>query len=156
MLNHVLKWMRKRESGIKVKESENLSNVNIESCEVKRTILIIEDNVMNRDMLTEILAEQYVVCTAGNGKEGLDILRKHGQDISAIMLDINMPVMNGYEFLEYVSRDAVLCKIPVIVTTVVGGIEEEEKCLELGAMDFIAKPYNARLILMRVGNIVRL
>lgn len=133
-----------------------MSNVNIESCEVKRTVLIIEDNETNRNMLTEILAEQYVVCTAENGKEGLDILRKHGQDISAIMLDINMPVMNGYEFLEYVSRDAVLCKIPIIVTTVVGGMEEEEKCLELGATDFIAKPYNARLILMRIGNIVRL
>ena len=52
-----------------------MSNVNIESCEVKRTVLIIEDNETNLNMLTEILAEQYVVCTAENGKEGLDILR---------------------------------------------------------------------------------
>ena len=60
--------MRKRESGTKEEESENLSNVNIESCEVKRTVLIIEDNETNLNMLTEILAEQYVVCTAENGK----------------------------------------------------------------------------------------
>ena len=83
-------------------------------------------------------------------------MKKHGQFISAIMLDIQMPVMNGYEFLQYVSNDSVFCKIPVIVTTVLNGVKEEEKCLEMGATDFIAKPYNAKLILMRVGNIIRL
>ncbi|MDD6038820.1 MAG: response regulator [bacterium] len=122
----------------------------------KRLILVIEDNDLNREMLTEILSDEYDVLTAENGKEGLDILRKQGQYISAIMLDIKMPVMNGYEFLQYVSKDSVFCKIPVIVTTVLDGVKEEEKCLELGATDFISKPYNAKLILMRVGNIVRL
>ena len=122
----------------------------------KRTILIIEDEVMNREMLKEILVEQYEVLTAENGKEGLDILKKYGQCISAIMLDIQMPIMNGYDFLKYVSNDSVFCKIPVIVTTVLGSVEEEEKCLELGATDFIVKPYNSKLILMRVGNIIRL
>lgn len=122
----------------------------------KRLILIIEDNKMNREVLEEILSVEYDVICAENGKEGLEILRKKGQFISAIMLDIEMPVMNGYEFLQYVSKDSVFCKIPVIVTTVLDGVKEEEKCLELGATDFISKPYNSKLILMRVRNIVRL
>lgn len=133
-----------------------MSEWNKENCAEKKLILIIEDNAMNREMLTDILSGEYDVISAENGKEGLAILRKRGQYISAIMLDIRMPIMNGYEFLQYVSKDSVFCKIPVIVTTVLDSIEEEEKCLELGATDFIAKPYNSKLILMRVGNIIRL
>ena len=122
----------------------------------RHTILVIEDDAINREMLTEILADEYEILTAENGKKGLAVLKQYGQCISAIMLDIQMPVMNGYEFLQYVSNDSVFCKIPVIVTTILDNVAEEEKCLELGATDFIAKPYNAKLILMRIGNIIRL
>lgn len=127
-----------------------------EQCATKRTILIIEDDKINREVLTKILGGQYTILTAENGGEGLEILKRQGQCISAVMLDIRMPVMNGYEFLQCVNSDSVLCKIPVIVTTVLNSVEEEEKCLELGASDFVTKPYNAKLILMRVGNIIRL
>lgn len=122
----------------------------------KRTLLIIEDDEINCQILTEILEEKYSVITAQNGKEGLDLLKKYGQRISAIMLDIQMPVMDGYEFLERVGCDAVLCKIPVIVTTVLDSIQDEVRCLELGAADFIVKPYNPKLIMVRVENIIRL
>ncbi len=122
----------------------------------KRTVLVIEDNEVNRKSLTEILEGQYIVLTAENGKEGLEVLRKNGQYITAIMLDIQMPVMNGYEFLEHVSSDPAFSKIPVIVTTVFGSESEEEKCLALGASDFIGKPYNAKSILTRLGNIIHL
>jgi diguanylate cyclase (GGDEF)-like protein/PAS domain S-box-containing protein len=122
----------------------------------KRTLLIIEDDEINCQILTEILEEKYSVITAQNGKEGLDLLKRYGQHISAIMLDIQMPVMDGYEFLELVGCDAVLCKIPVIVTTVLDNIQDEVRCLELGAADFIVKPYNPKLIMVRVENIIRL
>lgn len=122
----------------------------------KRRILVIEDNTLNREMLKEILSDEYDVICAENGSEGLDILRKQAHGISAIMLDIEMPVMNGYDFLKYVINDTVYCKIPVIVETVLDSVEEEEKCLELGAADFITKPYNPKLILMRVRNIIKL
>lgn len=125
-------------------------------CGAKRTVLVVEDNELNRNSLTEILETQYIVLTAENGKEGLEILKKNGQHITAIMLDIQMPVMNGYEFLEHVSGDPVFSKIPVIVTTVFGSVSEEEKCLALGASDFIGKPYNAKSILTRLGNIIHL
>ena len=122
----------------------------------KRTLLIIEDDEINCQILTEILEEKYSVITAQNGKEGLDLLKRYGQHISTIMLDIQMPVMDGYEFLELVGCDAVLCKIPVIVTTVLDNIQDEVRCLELGAADFIVKPYNPKLIMVRVENIIRL
>lgn len=122
----------------------------------KRTLLIIEDDEINCQILTEILEEKYSVITAQNGKEGLDLLKRYGQHILAIMLDIQMPVMDGYEFLELVGCDAVLCKIPVIVTTVLDNIQDEVRCLELGAADFIVKPYNPKLIMVRVENIIRL
>lgn len=122
----------------------------------KRTLLIIEDDEINCQILTGILEENYLVITAKNGQEGLDLLKKYGQRISAIMLDIQMPVMDGYEFLERVGCDAVLCKIPVIVTTVLDSIQDEVRCLELGAADFIVKPYNPKLIMVRVENIIRL
>lgn len=122
----------------------------------KRTLLIIEDDEINCQILTEILEEKYSVITAQNGKEGLDLLKRYGQRISAIMLDIQMPVMDGYEFLDLVGCDAVLCKIPVIVTTVLDNIQDEVRCLELGAADFIVKPYNPKLIMVRVENIIRL
>lgn len=122
----------------------------------KRTLLIIEDDEINCQILTGILEENYLVITAKNGQEGLALLKKYGQRISAIMLDIQMPVMDGYEFLELVGCDAVLCKIPVIVTTVLDNIQDEVRCLELGAADFIVKPYNPKLIMVRVENIIRL
>lgn len=122
----------------------------------KRTLLIIEDDEINCQILTGILEENYLVITAKNGQEGLALLKKYGQRISAIMLDIQMPVMDGYEFLERVGCDAVLCKIPVIVTTVLDSIQDEVRCLELGAADFIVKPYNPKLIMVRVENIIRL
>lgn len=122
----------------------------------KRTLLIIEDDEINCQILTGILEENYLVITAKNGQEGLALLKKYGQRISAIMLDIQMPVMDGYEFLERVGCDAVLCKIPVIVTTVLDSIQDEVRCLELGAADFIVKPYNPKLIMVRVESIIRL
>lgn len=122
----------------------------------KRTLLIIEDNDINRQFLTEILKEKYQILSATNGQEGLEILSKKAQCISAILLDIQMPVMDGFEFLEYVGQNTVFAKIPVIVTTVLNGDGVEKKCLELGASDFIAKPYNPVIVQLRVDKVIRL
>lgn len=122
----------------------------------RRTLLVVEDNEVNREFLTEILQDRYQVLSVGNGQEGLDVLKEQGQNISAILLDIQMPVMNGFEFLEYIGQDSVYSKIPVIVTTVLDSTEDEKKCLELGASDFIVKPYNPLIVQLRVENVIRL
>ena len=122
----------------------------------RRSILIVEDNELNRDMLCAMLEDRYYVFQAENGKEGLEVLQEHYRNISLIVLDVQMPVMNGYEFLKVVKEDDLLKEIPVIVATGSNDVEEEERCLELGATDFVIKPYKRNIVLKRIGNIIRL
>ncbi len=124
--------------------------------ESKPTLLVVEDNIVNREILCNILEEQFNIITASNGLEGLNFLREHYKEISIVILDINMPVMNGYEFIEAVKGDIKLAKIPIVVTTVHSSINEEIHCLDMGVFDFIAKPYIPKLILTRINNIIRL
>ncbi len=122
----------------------------------KKTLLIVEDDEINRQLLEEILKEKYYILSAANGQDALDILKEKCQYISAVLLDIQMPVMDGFEFLEQVGQDSVYSKIPVIVTTVLDSVDDEKRCLELGATDFIVKPYNPLIVPLRVENIIHL
>lgn len=92
--------------------------------------------------------------TAANGQQGLDILEKEAQNISANLLDIQMSVMNGFEFLKHVENNSDYNRIPILVTTVLEGEEDEKECLKLGVSDFIVKPYSPLLLKMRVENII--
>lgn len=122
----------------------------------KRKILVIEDNALNRSLLCEILKPEYDVVEAENGREGLACLRQSAGDISLILLDIVMPVMNGYEFLAAVKDDPQFSPIPVIVTTQNDGESEEVAALSCGAADFVGKPYKPQIILHRVAGIIHL
>lgn len=121
-----------------------------------KTLLLIENDEINRQFLLEILQEDYVVLTAANGQQGLDILEKEAQNISAILLDIQMSVMNGFEFLKHVENNSDYNRIPILVTTVLEGEEDEKECLKLGVSDFIVKPYSPLLLKMRVENIIHM
>ncbi len=122
----------------------------------KKTVLVVENDEINRLILDEILSEEFQVLDAADGSEAIRVLKEHVRTISAILLDIQMPVMNGFEFLKYVGRDSVYSKIPVIVTTVLDSVADEQRCLELGASDFVVKPYNPMLVRLRVTNLIRL
>lgn len=122
----------------------------------KRGILIVEDNEINREMLKDILSEKYRVIEAKDGLEGMEKLRENIRNLSLVLLDVQMPNMNGYEFLELCSNDEILSNIPIIVTTGSGDDEDEERCLSLGAADFVTKPYNPRIILCRIAAVIRL
>lgn len=121
-----------------------------------RGVLIVEDNEINREMLSEILSEQYRVFCATDGEEGLFVLRENLRSLSLVLLDVQMPKMDGYEFLRQQQSDPFLSSVPVIVTTGSNISEDEEKCLSLGASDFVTKPYNPRVILRRCEAIIRL
>ena len=119
----------------------------------RRTVLIVEDEAVNRELLGFILQESYNVLFAGNGVEALDLINRHEGSISMILLDINMPVMSGIEMLHRLNADARLSRIPVIVLTAEKSTELET--LRLGALDFIAKPYDMpEIILARVKRII--
>ena len=122
----------------------------------KRTVLIIEDNAINRDLLTFIMEEKYQVLAAENGAEGLAVLKEKGSLISLILLDIQMPVMNGYEFLEAMAKEQKYADIPVIVATASDSDQEQIRCLELGAYDFVTKPYKAEIVQRRAAGLIRL
>lgn len=122
----------------------------------KRQILIVEDNEMNRDILCSLLEDEYDVLTAENGEEGLKVLAEHYKDISVIMLDVYMPVCDGFEFLARIRDDVFLSQVPVIVTTGSDCRDDEGRCLDLGASDFVMKPYNSRVVLGRVRSIIKL
>ena len=122
----------------------------------QKQILIVEDNELNRAMLVEILSSEYQVLEAENGQEALDILEHHKDDIALILLDVMMPVMDGYTFLDRVKADTELALIPVIVMTQGDSEDDEVSALVHGATDFVPKPYRPRVILHRVVSIINL
>lgn len=122
----------------------------------KNTVLIIEDNEINREILQEILQADYNIYTACNGQEGMEQLREHKLEIDIVLLDIQMPVMDGYEVLETVSKDEELRQIPIVVTTGNDDSDEEERCLMLKATEFIRKPYNPTIVRLRVESLIRM
>lgn len=122
----------------------------------RKHILVVEDNELNRAMLCEILTEQYSVLEAGNGQEALNILSQSGDSVSLILLDVMMPVMDGYAFLDQLRGEPELSLIPVIVMTQGSSEEDEVAALAHGATDFVPKPYRPQVILHRVASLIKL
>ncbi len=115
----------------------------------------MEDEEINRLILSNILEKEYDVLTATNGQEALEIARKEHNRLSLILLDLLMPVMDGYTFLEEVKKEPGIKGIPVIVLT--SEREAEVQSLNMGAADFIAKPYDApEIILARIARVIQL
>ena len=122
---------------------------------IRRHVLIVEDEMINREILGNLLSSDYEVHYADNGRSALDILKAKGHIFSLILLDLLMPVMDGFEFLEAVKKDDMLRPIPVIVMT--SEKDAEVKSIRMGASDFITKPYDMpEVILARCERIIEL
>ncbi len=123
--------------------------------EIKRTVLIVEDDEINGDILSSYLEHDFLIIRAFNGKECLDILNRDDRIIDMVLLDIFMPVMNGYEVLKVRQKTPEIKRIPFIVMTADAEIEEE--CFHLGVNDFIKKPYdNPDIIIARINRMIEL
>lgn len=126
-----------------------------ETEEVRRFVLIVDDEYINRELLGSMLEDDYHVLYAVNGKEALEVIRENASLLSVICLDLMMPEMNGFEVMEVLHQDEVLKHIPVIVLT--AEQDAEVKSLKMGAADFIKKPYGApEIIRARVERIIEL
>jgi adenylate cyclase len=113
-------------------------------------LLVVDDNRVNRILLARGLEGQgHKVKTAENGKEALEILRRDSFDL--VLLDIEMPEMNGYQVLEVCLQDSELREIPIIMTSSLDEIDSVVKCVELGAEDYLNKPVNPVLLRARVN-----
>lgn len=122
----------------------------------KTTIIVAEDEAINRQILGKILSDSYEILYACDGQECMELLRERAEQISAILLDIVMPNMDGYEVLKAIRQDARLSRVPVIVSSQMNTDEFEVKALKLGAQDFISKPYKPDIIRHRLANLIKL
>ncbi|MEA4987365.1 MAG: diguanylate cyclase [Anaerovorax sp.] len=112
------------------------------------TILAIDDSAFNIHTLTSFLQNDYHIISAQSGKEGIQLAMQHLPTL--ILLDIEMPEMNGFEVLEELQKNERVNRIPVIFLTGLANIETEEKALLAGAVDYITKPYNQNIVKARV------
>jgi signal transduction histidine kinase/DNA-binding response OmpR family regulator len=116
------------------------------------TILIVEDNEEMRLILKDLFSKTYHVLLANDGKEGLDMVRSSGPDI--VLSDVMMPVMSGTDLCKAIKDDLTICHIPVVLLTAMGSTEHELNGLRCGADDYIAKPFEPRLLLARCNNLI--
>ncbi len=121
----------------------------------RQTILIVDDAEMNRMMLSDMLGDQYDYVEAADGREALRILEKNVA-IDLILLDINMPEMNGFEVLEEMNRNHWIQEVPVIMITAEESVESMEHAYSLGVTDYIPRPFNVYIVRRRVENTLNL
>lgn len=119
---------------------------------MKNIVLIIDDMEMNRMMLSDILESEYSIMEAENGKKGLEVFYENKNQIAAVLLDLVMPVMDGFQVLEELNRKKFTKRIPVIVISGENSVEAEKKCLSLGTADFIARPFDQYIVRKRIKN----
>ena len=123
--------------------------------QTQRRVLVVDDELINREVLGTIVGEEYEVLYAENGRQALGMIRRNRDTLSLVMLDLYMPEMDGFTVLETMHADPELSQIPVIVLT--GEETAELKSLELGAADFLTKPYDMpEIIRARVSRTIEL
>ena len=120
----------------------------------KLKILIVDDSELNRELLAGMLGDEYEIYQVENGKKAIDILEENREQFKLVLLDINMPVMDGYEVLSIMKRRKWLDKLPVIVISAEISGESVKKAYELGASDYFVRPFNVAIVLRRVRNTI--
>ena len=122
----------------------------------KLKILIVDNQKINRKILSRFLSDFYEIIEADNGRSALATLRSQKGAISAVLLDPIMPIMNGYDVLREMSKDPKMAAIPVIVISQDNKQDSEIKALQMGARDFISTPYNPKILRRRLSNLIEL
>lgn len=121
---------------------------------MKKTVLVIDDDKSNLIMAQRLLSDEYRVAAVNSGEKGFEYLEKN--EPSLILLDIQMPQMNGFEVMEKLRAHEKWCKIPVIFLTADKSSETEEKCFDMGAVDYIGKPFVPQIMRKRVMRTIEL
>lgn len=122
----------------------------------KEKILIVDDSDINRDVLAEILQDDYQILEAHDGAEGIDMIEQYGEQISLVLLDILMPGIDGFGVLSRMKEDNFLQDIPVIMISTEDSDETIRRAYDMGASDYISRPFDSRIVYRRVNNIIKL
>lgn len=130
----------------------------IDSAEAKerQQILIVDDSQINCEILAEILKDEYRILEAANGEECINLLKQYGTGIALLILDINMPVMDGFEVLALMNRKHWIEDIPVIMISSEDSASYVRRAYEMGASDYISRPFDVQVVHQRVSNTIKL
>ena len=132
-----------------VTDTNSDNNIQAESAKNGHTILVVDDVELNRNLLQDWLsAKGYIVLTADNGHEAINLLDNRSVDI--ILLDMIMPQMNGFEFLDYVKLHKNFFDIPIIIISALNDMDKIARCIQTGAEDYLIKPFNSFLLQARI------
>ena len=151
-----LMYMAKGHKNIVVTRWEQKQNTDKMEKRNLPQLLVVDDSEMNREILKEILGKEYRILEACDGEEALKILEQYGTEISLVLLDIIMPKMDGFEVLAYMNRDKWIEDIPVIMISSEGSESYIRRAYELGASDYISRPFDAKVVYQRVINMIKL
>ena len=122
----------------------------------RKTILIVDDQAINRKILANMVKYEYDYREAVNGRDALEKLEKGDTEFSLILLDLIMPVMDGYAFLQEIRSFPEFAHIPIIVLTSSNIVTHEKRALRMGATDFITKPYNPEIVKIKIDTLLEL
>ena len=151
-----LMYMAKGHKNIVVTRWEQKQNTDKMEKRNLPQLLVVDDSEMNREILKEILGKEYRILEACDGEEALKMLEQYGPEISLVLLDIIMPKMDGFEVLAYMNRDKWIEDIPVIMISSEGSESYIRRAYELGASDYISRPFDAKVVYQRVINMIKL
>lgn len=122
----------------------------------KPSVLIVDDSEMNRAILSEMLKDEYRILEADNGRAALDMVDRYGDELSLVLLDIVMPGMSGFEILADLSRRSIIDSLPVVMISSEDSDDVVLRAYELGASDYVSRPFDSRVVRRRVSNAIRL
>ena len=123
---------------------------------IRQLILIVDDSELNRTLLSEMLKDDFRILEASNGRECLDALEQYGMGISLVLLDINMPVMDGFEVLVQMNRNHWIEDIPVVMISSDDTESNIKRAYDMGVSDYIRRPFDAQVVFRRVFNTIKL
>lgn len=120
----------------------------------KYSLLVVDDNEMNRDMLArQLIREGYAITTAMDGRQALELVSSQNFDL--VLLDILMPGIDGYQVLEKMKADDATSTIPVVMLTAIHDMESVVRCFEMGVEDYLTKPFNMPFVKSRIASCLR-
>lgn len=145
-----------RKNSVVTEKSFSLRRNKDEDMDINQQILIVDDSPLNREILKDMISDDFEVLEASDGKECMKLLEEYGTGISLVLLDVIMPNMDGFEVLNEMNRLHYIENIPVIIITVDGTGENIRRAFGLGASDYICRPYDAKVVMQRIYNTVKL
>ena len=127
-----------------------------DSEKIRQQILIVDDSELNREILSEMLHTDFRILEAADGAQALEMLQQQGTGISLVLLDIIMPVLDGFGVLSYMAREHIIEDIPVIMISSDDSEKNIRRAYELGVSDYISRPFDAKIVYQRVFNTIKL